>query len=305
VDFSGEVVGKRRFGLRVMSLVAYLRTDCRMPKRGIRRMLRAVYGLEVSLGEITDLLHGMARQGRGMYEGLREKLRTSAFVHADETSWREEGVNGYLWSFSTPEIRYFKYDRSRGHQVPEAELGQDFRGVLVSDFYSGYSYHLGEHQRCWAHLNRDLEELQQNHAHDAGVAAWVEAVTRIYHEACDFQSEKRGARVKAREDFQRRISALARPYAGSSLPQGVLAQRIERFLPELFTFVEYPEVPSDNNAAERSIRPSVTARKISGGTRSPRGSVTIGILMSLFGTWAVRGEDSLAACRKSLAGPSP
>ena len=85
----------------------------------------------------------------------------------------------------------------------------------------------------------------------------------------------------------------------------MLAQRIERFLPELFTFVEHPEVPSDNNAAERSLRPPVTARKISGGTRSPRGSVTATMLMSLFGTWTVRGEDALQACRTMLTDSSP
>ena len=51
-----------------------------------------------------------------------------------------------------------------------------------------------------------------------------------------------------------------------------LCERVERFLPELFVFVAYPGVPSDNNLAERSVRPLVIARKISGGTRSPKGS---------------------------------
>jgi len=305
VDLSGEVVGKRRIGVRLMALVAYLRTDCRMPKRAIQRMLRAMYGLQISIGEISELLHGMARQGTQMYEGLRERMRASAFVHADETGWREDGLNGYLWSFSTPEVRYFKYDRSRGHQVPEAELGEDFQGILLSDFYGGYNFYLGEHQRCWAHLVRDLDDLKEKNPHDAGVGAWVDAVKRLYHEARDFTGKTHRERVGGREHFQNRLSELARPLAGCSLPQGILAQRIERFLPELFTFVEHPEVPSDNNAAERSIRPPVTARKISGGTRSPQGSTTAAILMSLFGTWALRGEDGFKACRAMLADPSP
>jgi transposase len=305
VDLSGVVVGKRRLGVGVMALVSYLRTDCRMPKRAIQRMLRSVYGLEISVGEITDLLHAVGRHGRGMYEDLRDTLRSSAYVHADETGWREDGLNGYLWSFSSPEVRYFKYDRSRAHQVPESELGEDFRGILVSDFYGGYTYYPGEHQRCWAHLVRDLDALQESHPEEAGVGAWVDAVKRVYHEARDYTGKSRRERVKARECFQTSLSDLARPYAGSNLPQGILAQRIERFLPELFTFVEHPEVPSDNNAAERSLRPPVTARKVSGGTRSPQGSRTAEVLMSLFGTWALRGEDCLQACRTMLADPSP
>ena len=56
------------------------------------------------------------------------------------------------------------------------------------------------------------------------------------------------------------------------VPQAALAQRIDRYASELFCFVEFPEVPSHNNAAERAVRPSVIARKISGGTRSALGS---------------------------------
>jgi transposase len=68
-----------------------------------------------------------------------------------------------------------------------------------------------------------------------------------------------------------------------------LCERVEHFLPELFVFVAYPGVPSDNNLAERSVRPLVIARKISGGTRSPKGSSTRMGLASLFGTWMAQG----------------
>src|SRR5260221_2040530 len=64
-----------------------------------------------------------------------------------------------------------------------------------------------------------------------------------------------------------------------------LCERVERFLPELFVFVAIPGVPAHNNLAERSVRPLVVARKISGGTRSPKGSQTRMGLASLFGTW--------------------
>ena len=69
---------------------------------------------------------------------------------------------------------------------------------------------------------------------------------------------------------------------------------------ELFTFVEHPQVPSENNAAERVIRSRVIARKISGGTRSAAGSQTMAVLSRLFATWQLRGEESLSACRQML-----
>ena len=64
-----------------------------------------------------------------------------------------------------------------------------------------------------------------------------------------------------------------------------------------------PDVPSDNNPAERSRRHLVISRKISGGTRSERGTESKMTLASIFGTWRARGLNPLAACRQLLTSP--
>jgi len=74
-----------------------------------------------------------------------------------------------------------------------------------------------------------------------------------------------------------------------------------KHLRQLFVFVEHLNVPADNNAAERAVRPYVVARKISGGTRSSKGSQTQSVLMSLFSTWMLRTQDALQACQEMLA----
>ena len=85
--------------------------------------------------------------------------------------------------------------------------------------------------------------------------------------------------------------------------QAKLCRRIQRFIKELFVFVAEPDVPSENNAAERSLRHLVTSRKISGGTRSTQGTNTKMALASLFGTWRARGLNPLTACRQLLTSP--
>ena len=85
--------------------------------------------------------------------------------------------------------------------------------------------------------------------------------------------------------------------------QGKLCRRMEKHIKELFVFVAEPDVPPDNNAAERSLRPLVVSRKISGGTRSEPGTDSKMALASLFGTWAARGLDPLSACRQLLVSP--
>ena len=88
-----------------------------------------------------------------------------------------------------------------------------------------------------------------------------------------------------------------------SAVQGKLCRRIERHIKELFVFVAEPDVPSDNNPAERSRRHLVISRKISGGTRSERGTESKMTLASIFGTWRARGLNPLAACRQLLVSP--
>ena len=101
---------------------------------------------------------------------------------------------------------------------------------------------------------------------------------------------RRAQRVEQQQRYQQWLWSICKPYLGSDAPMRVLCQRVERFLPELFTFVAEPRASADNNAAERSLRPPVVSRKISGGTRSERGSETKSILASLFGTWRARTQ---------------
>lgn len=304
LDLSQEVVGQHRVGIGLMSLVAYLRTVARVPLRTIRSLLEALYGLRLGTGELAEISHAVAEGGGEEYAGLLASIRASPAVHADETGWREDGENGYLWTFSTPKVRYFTYNKSRAGDVAKEVLGEDFGGVVVSDFYSGYSVLLGRHQRCWVHLLRDLKKLKEEHTDDHRVVCWVEKVMAVYEAAKAFFSRREDVRLRARLGFEKKLRGLAKPYVGTDAAQRVLAERIERFLDELFVFVECPEVASENNAAERALRPAVIARKVSGGTRSERGSQTKSILMSLFGTWQLAATHPIDACSQMLRAPT-
>jgi hypothetical protein len=297
---SDVVVGKRSVGIGLMSLIAYLKTACRVPIGLIRQLLGSLYDVRISKGEIAELLHAVAEIGEAEYDALLDKVRGSPVVHGDETGYRENGRNGYLWSFSTPRVRYFAYNYSRAGAVVKEVLGDKFVGALVSDFYGGYNIYEGVKQRCWVHYIRDLKALAEKYA---TVAAWVETVIALYWRARESvkMDLSESERCRLRQGFESELLALAQPYLNSkNAPQRVLAQRIDRFLGELFVFVQYPEVPSENNAAERAIRPAVMARKVSGGTRSPKGSKTSSVLRSLFETWALDGRNGIDACREML-----
>src|SRR5437588_845709 len=172
VDFSEQVLGQGRIGVRLASMIAYLRTVMRLPLRQLRDVLRTLHGFEVSLGELVELLHRITEYAQPVLEGLKGDIRASPAIQADETGWREDGSNGYIWSVSTPTVRYYEYHHSRAGAVVKQLIGEDYQGVLGSDFYAGYNIHQGLHQRCWVHFLRDIHDLKKLYPHDEVLLTW-------------------------------------------------------------------------------------------------------------------------------------
>lgn len=302
-DLANQVLGQGRFGIELLCLIAALREEGRLPVRVIQWYLATVHGLTLSMGAIVAAGHTVAKCGRAALEEIRAQVRASPVVHADETGWREAGHNGYAWTFSTPTERYFIHGNRAKAMVDEA-LGEEFRGVLVSDFYAAYHHYDGWKQRCWAHLLQDIHELRGLYPDDASVQAWADGLHQLFFDACAFTAPEREARRAARWGFEDRALMLCAPYAEQAeAAQRRLSARVVRHIKELFVFVGDPEVPATNNAAERSLRHLVTSRKISGGTRSAAGTETKMALSSLFGTWRARGLNPLLACRQLLNSP--
>lgn len=297
---------RERLGVRLVSLIAALRAELRLPINLIQWYLEAVHGLELSVGAIVGVLDRVARRGAGAVAAILTAIRGSPMVQADETGFREDGTNGYLWSFSTPTERYVVRG-GRNKAVVDAVLGPDFAGVLVTDFYAAYDHYDGPHQRCWTHLLRDIHTLKERHPADPTLQTWAKQVRAVYDRAGRVTGAERGRR-HARRRCEDDLLAVCQPFLAAdaaTVPQATLCRRIAKYLSELFTFVTDPAVPATNNGAERSIRPVVIARKISGGTRSPTGTSTFTTLATLFGTWRARGLDPLAACHRLLTQPLP
>jgi hypothetical protein len=303
VDWGGVVVGKQRLGVNLVSLMVTLREEGRLPLRTIQWYLQTVHQLHLSVGGIVQVIHRAAQQAQPAVAQVLERIRASPVVHADETGWRQDGVNGYVWTFSTPTERYF-LRRGRGKGVVDEVLDDSFSGVLVSDFYAAYNHYPGLKQRCWAHLLRDIHELKAVYPDDAGLFQWATSVHQLYEEAKAWVSPQAQQRRQSQLRLEGKLLALCRPFLNDpSALQARLCRRMEKFIKELFVFVALPEVPSENNAAERSLRHLVTSRKISGGTRSDQGTSSKMALASLFGTWRARGLNPLLQCRQLLISP--
>lgn len=312
LDLKGQVMGQRRIGVRIASLVSYLRTTMRLPIAKVQEYLETLHGLRLSVGELVELSHAVREELQSRADELREEMRGSQVAHGDETGWREDGRNGYVWAFVTdgPEaVRYFEFSFSRSHLVPKRILGSGFGGWLVTDFYAAYNLIPGLHQRCWSHLLRDLHTLKEAHEDDEEVVGWAKAVRKLYDDAQAWLKEHVGATETERRqcyaELYRQACQLGEPYALiGDHPCRALAKRLLRHQEELFQFVLVPGLPADNNLAERGLRPLVIVRKISGGSRSAEGTRTRMTLATMFHTWAARGLNPFLECLSALQHPA-
>ena len=308
VDWSKLALGHSRFGVGVMSILATLREVGRLPVRVVGRVVKSLFNLSVSDGEVVEATHRIANQGKDLYQNLHQRLNQKTSVHADETGWRENGKNGYIWNFSTPKIRYYIYRLSRGKNVVDEVLTDDFGGVLTTDFYAAYNHLSCPHQRCWAHLLRHIHQLTELYPDHEELVTIKQKITKLFTQGKEIQHQPTltlRERHCERRKLESKILRLVKPYLNQpDHPFRKLAKRIDYYLDELFTFVLEPNLDPTNNPAERAVRHQVIKRKISGGTRSNKGSQTQERLTTFFSTWSVNNLNPLEECRKLLTNPN-
>ena len=183
VELDGVVLAQQRRSVNVVSRIATLREEGRLPIRSVQWYLDTVLQLRRSVGAIVSAIHQTAQQAQPAVAAILDCIRASPVVHADETGWRQSGANGYVWTFSTPTERYF-LRRGRGKTVVDQALSDACSGVLVSDSYAAYHHYDGPKQG--QALLRDIHD-QRTLYHDAApLARWADAVHRIYDRAKAF-----------------------------------------------------------------------------------------------------------------------
>ena len=318
-DLSSYVVGKYRIGINLMALIATMREEERTPFEIIQEHLKIFYHLRVSVGEIVAICHIVASWGKPKYEDIKQSVLKSPVIYADETGGRENGRNGYFWNFSNTTHQFLLYRHSRGSKVVREIVGTDgenYEGVIVSDFYAAYNEYAGFHQRCLVHYQRDMKELTEEYPKDKVLKTWAKDIKLLFEKAKNYTGPPDhlpiGLKEQLREEkeayFKKQLQSICNPYLEKQTVFGTLNARALKYISELFTFVRFPGILSDNNTAERALRHLVVSRKISGGTRSQRGSETKSILASLFGTWRLQNLNPFeqtkllllqAACQES------
>ena len=258
--------------------------------------------LGVGDGSLVEIFHRMARLFSGVVPTLTEQYRQALVKHADETGWRTDGKKGYAWLFATLKISIFLFKKTRSSSVPRALLGDEkLPETLVVDRYNGYNKMPCEIQYCYSHLLREVEDLEKEFPDQTEIKTFVSVVAPLFALAMGLRGQPLSDAqflIKASE-LKAQIKA-----AMQSPAQHMGIRRIQDIFTEhegrLYHWSENCEIPADNNLAERDLRPTVIARKVSFGSQSDAGAHTRSILMTVAHTLRKRGEDVAARLKYVL-----
>jgi hypothetical protein len=256
-------------------------------------MRRICEQIGIGPGSLVEVFHQLSRLFENVPEGLIEQYRTALVKHADETGWRTEGKNGYAWLFATPSLSVFQFRKTRSAEVPRAIFGQEpLPGTLVVDRYAGYNKVPCAIQYCYAHLLREVESLEREFPDAAEVKAFASTLAPLLALAMGLRnqhiSDKQFSATSA--DAKAQIIAAVESTAthlGIRRIQNIFREHTSR----LYHWAADRAIPAENNLAERGLRPTVIARKVSFGSQSDAGAKTRGILMSVLVTLTKRGFD--------------
>jgi transposase len=244
-------------------------------------------------GSLVEIFHRLARLFEKIPGQLIEQYRQAPVKHADETSWRTEGQNGYAWLFATDQLSLFQFRKSRSASVAQAVFGEKpLPGVLVVDRYAGYNKAPCVIQYCYAHLLREVEDLEKEFPDSGEVQGFVSTFIPLLTLAMGLRNQRLSP-----VQFQRKATRVqSQIRAAVESPAHHLGiRRIQDIFREnesrLYHWAKDRNVPAENNLAERDLRPTVIARKVSFGSQSDAGAHTRGVLMTVLCTLKKRGLD--------------
>jgi hypothetical protein len=299
-----EALPGSTLGLRVLVLTAWLHYALGNTLSQIIEVFNFHLPLKLTAGGLVQMWYRLQEILFAWYLEIQTQALHSAVLHADETGWRVAGRTYWLWCFTTPDLTYYLIDRCRGSPALKKFFHKHFAGILVTDFWSAYNALVCAHkQKCLPHLLRELKKVERYHQPDADWKAFAKKLRRLIRDAIRLSKRRRKLSKKRLAALRQRVHDRLQELIDTSWTNRDarrLVKRLRRHAQELFTFLDHPEVPFDNNHAERTIRPAVIMRKNSYANGSQDGADLQAVLMSIFRTLKQRGHNPVQAVIEAM-----
>lgn len=296
------------YGGKLSSLVGWLGYGGNLTWSKQRFLVESIFGIPLSQGSLSKMHQWFCESLYPSYQQWWSEIQQPGVRCLDETSYRLNGMNYWMWVATSEEMCILFLAPSRSSSEVESLLGKDFNGILSSDCWSAYSPQSAAFkQKCLAHIERELKSMETSR-HPSN-RLFAREVMGILHEAReDYRRFHAGEMEQWQLDVRRLLydAQLTQviehpPKGGWAADAQNLANRFKRHEDEWFTFLSHPEVKPDNNDAERSLRPVVIHRKVSGGARSHWGGQLVAMMFSFLETMRLQCKNPVEELFRCLA----
>lgn len=265
-------------------------------------MGRITEQIGIGLGPLVKLFHRLAKLFSPIPNRLIEPYRHAPVKHADETGWRNDGQSGYVWLFATDKISLFLFRKTRSSSVPREVFGErPLPGTLVVDRYKAYNKAPCQIQYCYAHLLREVEEMGKEFSEVDEVKTFVGTLAPLLAQAMHLRSLPitDAQFYEQAEKIKTQIREIVHAPA-----QHLAIRRMQELFHDnegrLYHWVKDRRVAADNNLAERDLRPTVIARKVSFGSQSDTGAQSRGVLMTTLHTLKKQSKIDVTSTLKTI-----
>ena len=308
------------YGTSVWARILYERFACFRPLRQVAAWMTD-QGLAIAPGTIAGSVRRFLPLFAPLAEAILAHQNEMAVRHGDETGWRIQALSetgrsrrAWLWISVGKDAVYYLIDPSRSAEAAMKLFGSVKGTVfLVCDRYVAYTKMARELDGkvilcwCWIHQRRDFIECA---AGQAKLRQWCEGWVERFASVCRLNKERlkhydpdlecrTPASDAAQDELKKAVEELfAQAEAElAGLPakarQGKALRSLLKHREGLSVFVDNPQVPMDNNVAERELRGAVIGRRLSFGSDSEDGADLTATMYSVLGTLALNGIDVL------------
>lgn len=299
--FPDTVASRFQYGPMTKAVVTDLSADGAMSMERIRVFMNTLFGFGMSDGTVRNIIGKASKLGESFMEKAKNAVSKCKVVHFDETGGRYKGKNAWFHIAATKLFSLFGFHEKRG-DVGIKDMGiytnmTDPSQVAVTDFWASYRKLDGDHPKrhafCMAHLDRELQDLIDNHGNPACARKMQKLLKRAYietqkHKASGKAECEKGILEDISQSYDKIVAAAlnrhrppkqekkrGRPAKGKIRS---LFERFREFKEGVLMFLYDFDVPASNNIAELGAKGLKTKLKVSEcfrGTTGPNDFCTV------------------------------
>lgn len=309
---------KVSLGNNIKQLIVFQTTIQQLSYSQIIDFAQSCLRFNLSKGEITNILEEQANRLKPAYEDLKQNIRGAPGAHIDETSWLtiKGGQGDFAWTMASANSADVLYllGRSRGKGNAQELIGEDFKNIGITDGYGAYKniFQKGKHALCWSHPHRTLKDLKNSKYLTQEKKQQCKSVyqkfAQLYGDVRKIQSSpfNKQQRLKEKDRLMKIFEEITKPNKNDPTKLKTLKATLKKDKEKYFVCIINPDIPPDNNKAERSLRHLVIKRKKSFGSKTQKGADIMSALYSVVMSLWNRGKENffenyqLALSKKTL-----